>query len=368
MLSVYSYAQGCSDAGVCSVGALGLAQYKYEKLPIEKVTLDVIEVEDTEVLGADFDPKRKSTSKNETFTENVSIKSDTIIAKQIDNNIVYNVDSLKKNSNVIKRLSANKPKLIITNLLSYGEGDNKTSNLTNSLELNYQLSNKIYSQLKVPYTYISGNLGSVSGVGDLTFSFSYTALNKIKKSVNVVAGIKIPTSSSNSDINNKPLPMAYQTSLGTVDGLFGVNYRLSKWDFTLAYQHSFNQNKNQYLHTFSLENDYNSYFESKNLKRADDAVFRINKSFLFKNATLTSGLLFIYHLQNDTYENLLGTRVESKGSQGLTLNLNAAVIFPISRKVDFTFIYARPLKIRDARPDGLTRSFVLIGGLRFAIK
>ena len=363
-----AYSQGCSDAGVCSVGALGLAQYKYEKLPIDKVKLDLIEVEDTEVLNADFNPRSKQVSLIIITEPNVVGKVSVVCGVKNQEIIAYNIDSIKANSNLRKDLLLKSPRFIFNYLISYGSGDNKTSIITNNLEINYRLINKkMYAQLKVPYIGISGNLGDTKGLGDLTFSLSYTAIRKKKKSLNLVAGVKIPTTESNFSSNNKPLPMAYQTSLGSRDALVGVNYRYQKWDFTLAYQHSFNSNNNQYLHNPFYNETYNSYFESKKLKRADDGVFRINRSFLFKKGTITSGLLFIYHIENDTYINNGGERQALNGSQGLTLNFNAAVIYPVAKKIDCTFIFASPFVTRDSRPDGLTRAYVVMGGLRYSL-
>ena len=81
----------------------------------------------------------------------------------------------------------------------------------------------------------------------------------------------------------------------------------------------------------------------------------------------SAGLLFIYHLANDSYTDVLGNRVTSKGSQGLTLNLNFSSIVPVSKKMDLIFIFAAPIKTRDARPDGLTREFIVMAGLKYNI-
>ncbi|TXB65351.1 hypothetical protein FRY74_07980 [Vicingus serpentipes] len=362
------YSQGCSDAGVCSVGSLGLAQYKYEKLPFDKVKLEMIEAEDTEIFSKDFNPRKKSDTTEVVKQQEVLIVDTPV--KQFKNEALttYNIDSIKANSNFRRDFLSKSPRLILNNLLSYGVGDNQTSIITNNLEINYRLLNrKLYAQIKIPYIAVNGDLANTKGLGDLTLSLSYTAINKKKKNLSFVAGVKIPTNESNLSEDNDPLPMVYQTSLGSKDALIGFNYRYSKWDVTFAYQHSFNTTNNKYLHNPLKNDNYNSYFESNQLKRADDGVFRINRSFLFKKGTITSGLLFIYHLQNDTYVDAFGNRKTAEGSKGLTLNLNIAAIYPIVKKVDFTFIFARPLIIRDARPDGLTRDYIVMGGLRYSI-
>ncbi|MCO6501393.1 MAG: hypothetical protein J5I47_13615 [Vicingus serpentipes] len=367
-MSGTTYSQGCSDAGVCSVGSLGLAQYKYEKLPFDKVKLEMVEAEDTEIFGEDFNPRKKSDT-TEIIIKQEVLTTDTLLKQFKNENLTaYNIDSIKANSNLRREILAKSPRLIVNNLVSYGVGDNQTSIITNNLEVNYRiLSKKLYAQIKIPYIAVNGNLANTKGLGDLTLSISYTAVNKKKKKLNFVAGVKIPTNESNFSEGNDPLPMVYQTSLGSKDALVGFNYRYNKWDITFAYQHSFNATNNKYLHNPLKNEKYNGYFESNQLKRADDGVFRMNRSFLFKKGTLTSGLLFIYHLQNDTYVDAIGNRKTAEGSKGLTLNLNFAAIYPIAKKVDFTFIFATPLIVRDARPDGLTREYIVMGGLRFNI-
>jgi len=373
LLSLQSYSQGCSDAGVCSVGALGLAQYKYEKLPADKVKLELIEAEDTEIYTDDFDPKKSKKENVDLSDVTETIQKDTVVEDLTEQNknielepVTYNIDSIKAKSNLRKELFFKSPKFILNYSVAYGVGDNSTSIITNQLEGNYRVvDRKLYAQIKVPYSNISGNLGNTNGIGDLTLSMSYIAINKKKTSLSFVGGVKIPTNNSNFSKNGKPLPMVYQTSLGSNDILLGANYRFKKWDFTLAYQHAFNANENEYLHSALNEGVYNTYFESNKFKRADDGVFRINRSYLFKKVTLTTGMLFIYHLKNDTYVNSLGNRVSFKDSEGLTLNLNFAAITPIYKKVDFTFIAAAPIVRRKARPDGLTREYVIAAGVKY---
>lgn len=369
IFSKQTYAQGCSDAGVCSVGSLGLAQFKYEKLPIDKVKLEEIEEQDVEEYTSDF--KAKKTAKDSIAITTRTEQRDTIVRNKLapESAAFNNSDSLISKDNLLAQSMFQSPKYVIMYSESYGLGDQSTSIVTSQIEATVTvLSKKLYAQVKLPYVFASGNLGSANGAGDLTMSLSYVALNKKKTNLSFVGGVKIPTGNSDLSNNKKPLPMVYQPSLGTTDALFGFNYRYSKWDFTVGYQHSFNANKNGYLHTLVAEDKtYNGYFESKNIKRADDGVFRINRSYAIKKVTASTGLLFIYHLANDKYDDVLGNRVTSKGSQGLTLNLNFSSIIPLSKKTDLVLIFAAPVKTRDARPDGLTREFVVSAGLRFNI-
>ena len=343
-----AFGQGCSDAGVCSIGALGVVKLKFEKLPYEEFKLGLIEVDTTEGLTKEID------------------LSDTSIKNEKDSTFV-NPGLSSKSSSQKSNTSpfSGPPKFVFTYKSIYGRGDNETDILTHQLEAIYFLyKNKLSAQVKLPYQTINGDLGTVSGLGDVTASLSYSLISKPKKIVSIVGGVKIPVNNADLSKNNLALPMVYQTSLGTNDVLFGFNYRIKTWDLTVAYQHPFNANKNQYLNDASQSLEYNGYFESRNLSRADDAVLRLNKMFNLKKVSFSTGLLGIYHMNNDKFENFNGQTTAMKGSKGLTLNLNLSSVYAVSKKVDLMLIYASPMVTRDARPAGLARKFVFMAGVR----
>lgn len=87
---------------------------------------------------------------------------------------------------------------------------------------------------------------------------------------------------------------------------------------------------------------------------------------LGKKFTITPSLLPIYHLMNDKFTNALGLENEIKGSQGLTLNGNAYLDYAINAKNALQINLGMPFLVRDARPDGLTRTFV--ANLEYKIK
>lgn len=361
------FSQGCSDGGVCSVGSLGLLEFRYVTLPSDKTTLKKIVEEDTytEIKtnknkpdSLIFTPKKDSTKK-------VTPK-DTFIVRTVDT--LLPVPPL---GDEMPLLMPRYPRYQVQLGVHYGQGERNVSIVTPQLELTAQLvKDKLFGQVKVPYTFISGNLAKVSGPGDPTLSLSYIARNKSRSNLLFTAGVKIPANNGNISRDGLPLPMPYQTSLGSTDILLGAKYTYRKWDITLGYQHSFNANENQYLHRSLVSEDsvaYNSYFESNKMKRADDGIFRINRNFKFKKFSVHTGMLFIFHLDEDEYTNAKGERVKATGSEGLTLNLNFATVIPVSKKIDFTLIAAGPVVNRKYRTDGLTRHFVLAGGFRYNI-
>jgi hypothetical protein len=333
--STTSFGQGCSDAGACSVGALGIVKIKFEKLPYAEFKLDIIEIDSTNEEAINIlNPKNISSEENS--------------------------NPKRKDRSSLNR----RPKFVFSYFSSYGRGVKQTDILTQQVEATYFYNQNLSAQIKLPYHFINGRLGSNSGVGDVTASLSYSIINKPKKSFSLVGGIKIPINNANLSKNNLPLPMVYQTSLGTNDLIFGMNYRFSSWDLTFAYQHPLNANKNEYLHNNFQNLEYNSFSETRNLRRADDAVLRLNKIFKIKKLSLSTGLLGIYHMKNDQFQNLNNQTITINKSEGLTLNFNFSSVYPISKKIDFLIIYANPLLIRDVRPAGLARDVFIMGGIR----
>jgi len=345
LLSNYSLAQGCSDAGVCSLGSLGITQYKLEILkPIEN-SIHRISVDDS--------------------TEAVDLPRTALK----DSSKTVKNKNLQKDSTVFMKEMVKSPIGFFQLSAQYGLGERSTSVMNLQVEANLSvIKQKLFAQVKIPYTYVSGKLGSISGLGDVTLSLSAVAFNKKKSALGFSLGAKLPLNDANLYLDGRPLPMVYQTSLGSYDILGGMKYSYSKWEFTIGYQHPFNSNKNNYLR-IAGDSDltYSSYSQSRMLKRSDDAIFRINRNFYFHKNSITPGLLFIVHLADDEITNSIGERVKVAGSNGLTLNANIAGNFTLSKRSELFIIAGSPLITRKAGPDGLKRAVVAIAGLRFVL-
>ena len=74
--------------------------------------------------------------------------------------------------------------------------------------------------------------------------------------------------------------------------------------------------------------------------------------------TFTPGILPIYHLGEDEYTDIDEVTYAIEGSDGLTLNLTFHSEISIGSDDAVELQVGFPLVVRDARPDGLTRSFV----------
>ncbi len=218
---------------------------------------------------------------------------------------------------------------------------------------------------KVTFSAANGSFGTRAAFGDAYLIGNYSFAAKNNSQWSVLVGSKIPFTSSNLKINGFSLPLDYQSSLGTFDLFLGTNLNYKKWDFNAAIQIPvFNNNKNSYFAEYSGTDD----FATTNLfERKSDALFRATYSLNTKNQKFSfkPNVLFIYHLGEDSFENALGKRETIVGSDGLTVNGNLITTYSFNNQNSVELSVASPFVVRDIRPDGLTRSFVL--GLQYKI-
>lgn len=238
----------------------------------------------------------------------------------------------------------------------FGNADNSISVYGTYLEYNRQLNKNIGLDAKITSLAQNGNGISEFGLSDIFLNANYSAAEKLKFTI----GAKIPLANANKTYNNLPLPMDYQASLGTFDLIFGVGYEIKKIQFVAAIQQPLTQNKNQFL---AINNPVNSEFRkfqsTNNFDRGGDVLLRISYPVnINSKLNLTPSILPIYHLRNDKYINEFNVEREIYGSKGLTLNGNVYLDYAINSKNIIQLNVGIPFAVRDARPDGLTRSFV----------
>ena len=169
--------------------------------------------------------------------------------------------------------------------------------------------------------------------------------------------MKFPFTRSNLKINGYSLPLDYQASFGIFDLIVGGNLNYKKWDFNAGLQLPvFTINANSYFKEYSGTNE----FPSTNLfKRKADALFRTTYTCMTDSHKFTfkPNILFLYHLGEDSYENIFGNREMINVSDGLTINGNLISVYHLNKKNSIELSLATPFVLREIRPDGLTRSF-----------
>lgn len=236
--------------------------------------------------------------------------------------------------------------------INQGSADFDVSVFGMYLEYKYQINEKINLGTRINYTSQSKDAVSSSAISDGYIIADYLFTPTLSASV----GLKIPFTDGNVKENGVALPMDLQPSLGTYDLVLGVSKKYNNLFFALGYQQPLNKNKNTFFKPLST----NEFFTTNQFKRAPDLLLRVGYSYEINNKwKLSPSLLPIYHLANDTFEDVTNQEIEIKGSEGLTLNASLLVQYLINNKNALEFNLGSPLITRDARPDGLTRSFVL---------
>lgn len=254
-----------------------------------------------------------------------------------------------------------KNRLEIASIYSVGE-DNITY-FSPFINYTRRFSNRFSLSGKATFSSAKGSFGTRGQFGDAYLIGNYTFKEVNKTQWSILLGFKFPFTSSNLKINGFSIPEDYQPSLGTFDLFIGTNFKYNKWDFNTAVQIPIiNNNKNSYFKEYSGT----LIFPSTNLfERKPDALLRgtyttktTNKKFTFK-----PNVLFIYHLGEDSFENIFGKREQISGSSGLTINGNLISSYYINKQNSIELSVATPFLVREIRPDGLTRKFVV--GLQY---
>ncbi|MES2647977.1 MAG: hypothetical protein V4717_13945 [Bacteroidota bacterium] len=243
-----------------------------------------------------------------------------------------------------------------------GVGDEDVFVFTPGLEYGFQKQRWQFSG-KVTGNYASGNLGNATGPGDVFLSSTYQLPSSSKWKTSVTIGTKLPLNQGNLKENNLSLPMQYQSSLGTIDLISGVALKNEKWKVAAGWQQPLTGiNRNNFLPQYWPDGKAAAFPSTNDFNRKGDVLLRTSYRFI-KNAkwSLEGGLLGIYHLGEDTYidANISNKPIAIKGSAGLTLNATASLERMLNKRWALGLVGGIPLVVRDVRPDGLTRSFVV---------
>ncbi len=241
--------------------------------------------------------------------------------------------------------------------ISTGQADHRVTIFGSHLSYKKQLSKNFGFDLKLTYLSQSSSLTNSAGLSDVYISTQYNA----SKNAQFTAGVKLPLNDGNKKLDGFSLPMDFQNSLGTTDLILGFSTAIEKIQFTAAIQQPLTQNKNAFLSSnYPVSSAFRQYQSTNMYDRKGDILLRISYPLIeVQKIKVTPSLLPIYHISNDEYTDLLGIRKEINGSQGLTLNGNVFVEYAINKTNKIELSVGAPFVVRDARPDGLTRSFVL---------
>ncbi len=229
------------------------------------------------------------------------------------------------------------------------------------------IDNKTSFQIKLPYQAVTGRLAHTSGIGDISLCITRNIYTSDRYDVNFSLGGKIRSNKSDkTSAEGYPLPMYYQTSLGTYDFITGISLISKKWLFATGIQHPFNKNNNQFLWGRWIgSNEDPAYIEkyskANQLKRGTDVMLRVERNFRFSRLNFSLGLLPIYRITNDE---ILDPTIDPdhatkpKGAKGLALSAIATTGYNFNVKTGIKLLVGHKLVQRDNNPDGLSRELV----------
>jgi hypothetical protein len=240
-----------------------------------------------------------------------------------------------------------------------------------TLDMSFNLlDDKTFFQVKLPYQAVKGSFGSTSGVGDISLCLTRNVLTAGNFDVNFSLGGKIPTNDADlkDEMHDLPLPMYYQTSLGTYDFIAGLSLISRNWLFATGIQHAFNRNKNHFTWAPWIPVYQNgegagyvcSYDGAYELKRGTDIMLRIERNFRYSRLNFSAGLLPIYRITRDELTQVsTGKRIRPDGTTGMALSAIVTAGYGFNIQSGMKLLYGKKILQREVNPDGLTRQDVM---------
>lgn len=240
---------------------------------------------------------------------------------------------------------------------AFGQADYGISIQSSYLEYTRSFNSQLNLNAKLTYLRQNGSLATSEGLGDVYLSGNYFFRNRLTLTV----GFKLPLSDGNKKLDGLSLPMDYQTSLGTYDLILGLGYEIKNFYLSLALQQPLTQNSNTFLISdYPADSDFQNFQSTNEYTRKSDLMLRITyQAKIGERIKLTPGILPIYHIANDEFTDSNGQLKQIEGSQGLTLNGTLFLAFAINENNSLELNYGMPFITREARPDGLTREYML---------
>lgn len=246
----------------------------------------------------------------------------------------------------------------ITSGFSIGEANYSIEVISGYIEYHRQISKKSGIDVKLSGINHTDAHLSTTGLSDLYINTSYLFLKK----TTALGGIKIPLQNGNAQSDEGlSLPMDYQSSLGTVDLILGLRYEFKKLAITAGLQQPLIQNNNQYLsEQYSSTSPYKGFQSTNNYNRSGDVLLRLTYPIkITKHFTISPSALSIYHLRQDKFTDITGMKQSIKGSEGLTFNGTLYLNYTLNKRNILELNMGKPFITRKARPDGLTREYIV---------
>ena len=239
-----------------------------------------------------------------------------------------------------------------------------------TLDMNFSLNSRNTFQVKLPYQFVEGRLAKTNSPSDISLCFTRNIYSSDQFDINLSFGAKIPTNNSNlKDAEGNPLPMYYQTSLGTYDLIAGVSMINRKWLLATGIQIPLNQNGNKFdWHRWPQDDAdefayVQEYPNSTDLKRGVDVMIRVERNFRLSRFNFSVGLLPIYRVVSDyVTRDADGARVNFNAAgdvaKGLAMSAIVTTGYNFNVRSGIRLLVGHKIVQRAYSPDGLTRELV----------
>jgi len=257
--------------------------------------------------------------------------------------------------------------------LNYYRGTSLLTPIIYAATVDFNIGLNDYSsfQIKLPYQWAEGSLGSNGGLSDISLSYTRAIKTSLKWNINGTIGSKIPSGDANKTVNNEntggqdaPLHMYYQNSLGSYDAIAGISAISSKWLVATGIQIALTENNNQFtwggFSTYPDQEYLRRYNIGRELKRGIDLMLRIERNWRFTNFNFSLGALPIYRITKDEAIPAGETqRRKLEGTTGMALSILGSFGYHFNVNNSIKIIQGIKITDRDVNPDGLTRNEVL---------
>jgi hypothetical protein len=243
-----------------------------------------------------------------------------------------------------------------------GLGQGNTISLASEFQLDWNIWGGINLWFALPYHFVTGDLATVHGVGDLRVVFSHTLAEAGDLTVKINVGGVVPSGYADEDKDGNPLPMAYQRSQGSASFLLSSLFYFRGWNLSAGYQRRVGPNNNAFTKdAWNGIEDVKDFSDSPGLWCGDDLVFRVRKDFDRSRASYSLSLLPAFRLSDDRIK-VEGQYEPVEGSSGFSLNVSAGGEVRMGKYGYFHFLAAAPVLKRDVYSDGLERTVVITAG------
>lgn len=243
--------------------------------------------------------------------------------------------------------------------------------LTSLVDINIGVGEKGSVQLKLPYTFVSGPLADTKGMGDISCSYTHTLLQTETFQVLGTIGAKLPTNNSNKvSSDGRPLPMYYQTSLGSYDVVAGLSFVSRKWLLAAGYQQALTKNGNEFRWSewkgSALNSEALEYPVSWNVKRGKDLMFRVERNFRSTKWNGYIGLLTVFRFtKDDISKGKEDVRIKAAGTDGAAITALSGLGYRFSTTTAIKALFGYKVLSRLHNADGLSREYVASLSMEF---